>query len=200
MPETTEAGRERVQVALRNGDGTGACPCGFARIVKRQVGASWTVTLQCEECGRSMGGSIKRAEFPKWNEFSEWNAELPQRWSAAFHERSVAHLKQYRDEREQKLRDHRRQYAKWCRESPEWAWLRHQVISRAGGICEACLSNPAVTAHHITYEFGVIPPAWHLRAVCRACHERLHADHLGLVDDWCPQTVRGDEKVSASVG
>jgi hypothetical protein len=51
-------------------------------------------------------------------------------------------------------------------------------MERAGGACEACLDAPAQQVHHLTYDFGKLPPAWELRAVCRGCHERLHAG-------WC---------------
>jgi hypothetical protein len=55
------------------------------------------------------------------------------------------------------------------------------VMRRSRGWCEACLVSKAVTVHHLTYEFGVLPPAWHLRAVCHPYHDRLHTGD----DDWC---------------
>lgn len=40
---------------------------------------------------------------------------------------------------------------------------------------------------HLTYRLGVMPPAWQLRAVCMACHDRLHADKRADEDPWCPR-------------
>ena len=48
-------------------------------------------------------------------------------------------------------------------------------MARADNLCEACLARPASDVHHLTYDLGRLPPAWELRAVCRACHDRLHA-------------------------
>jgi hypothetical protein len=33
----------------------------------------------------------------------------------------------------------------------------------------------------LTYSFGRLPPAWHLKAVCDGCHRRLHDE----ADEWC---------------
>jgi hypothetical protein len=80
-----------------------------------------------------------------------------------------------------KLHQRRADYREWCLSSPDWAAIRDRVLWRSRGFCEACLVEKAVTAHHITYEFGKLPPAWCLKAVCAKCHERLHTEQ----DEWC---------------
>ena len=65
-------------------------------------------------------------------------------------------------------------YHQWLLGSPEWADLRQRVLERANYLCEACLLNGTDDVHHLTYDLGLLPPAWELRAVCRECHERLH--------------------------
>jgi 5-methylcytosine-specific restriction endonuclease McrA len=57
--------------------------------------------------------------------------------------------------------------------SKAWAEIRHRVLERAGGICEACLVKPAVIVHHLTYRYGLKPPMWCLRACCPSCHSRF---------------------------
>ena len=64
-----------------------------------------------------------------------------------------------------------------------WKNLKGLVLKRANGLCEACLKNRAISVHHDGYEFGRLPPAWKLRAVCSDCHQRFHVKTI-LRDDW----------------
>ena len=77
-------------------------------------------------------------------------------------------------------------YGKFLR-SPQWRAISLLVIKRAGGICECCGVNPAVSAHHRDYRFGRLPPLFHLVATCRQCHYRLDAKRFGHHDPWCPK-------------
>jgi hypothetical protein len=72
-------------------------------------------------------------------------------------------------------------YAEWCRTNPEWQELRRRRVLVHSPWCEACLAASATVVHHLTYEFGRIPPAWCLRAVCGPCHRALHQSW----SDWC---------------
>jgi 5-methylcytosine-specific restriction endonuclease McrA len=58
--------------------------------------------------------------------------------------------------------------------TPEWRVMRLRVLKRAQNLCESCLEAAATEVHHVTYENGLMPPAWLLRAVCTLCHDRLH--------------------------
>lgn len=60
--------------------------------------------------------------------------------------------------------------------SPKWRTIRAKVIARAGAICEGCASAPAVQAHHMTYVHMGDEFLWELKAVCKRCHDRFHAD------------------------
>lgn len=75
---------------------------------------------------------------------------------------------------EQRREERRRRYAAWLQTSPEWRRIRARVLRRAGHTCECCLDAEARDVHHETYDMGVLPPAWLLRAVCRTCHEHIH--------------------------
>jgi hypothetical protein len=136
-----------------------------------------TIHIQCSNCGRSRSGALKREDFPYWQDFSLWSDELVERHRELIIERhglsrakTAAATESLASEAAQRRIDYRR----WLLTSPEWATLRDRVLRRAMFICEACLANRAGDVHHITYRLGKLPPAWELRAVCRACHDRLH--------------------------
>lgn len=161
--------RQRVDAVLAAG-----CDCGgdAARLTKRLVASHVTIHMQCERCGRSLSGALPRSGFYFWQDFPEWDTALQDAYWA---ERRTA-LPSPIDH--QQRRD---EYAEWCATSPEWQKLRYQVLWRSRGHCEACLQQPATHVHHVTYSYGKLPPAWHLRAVCNACHNRLHNEE----DEWC---------------
>ena len=198
FPSMTAAGRQRIEAAL----GDKPCRCHQNRVffsmpaeggetatlVKRKIKHYVAVYLQCDTCGAGIGGALARGEHYYWQNYPEWDAEREttyhEKWEAELRQKSeedrALRLENYRLEREQKAAE----YARFCRESPDWHQLRNAVLERASFTCEACLSAPAATAHHLTYEFGPLPPAWYLRAVCRNCHNRLHASKHFEVDDW----------------
>ena len=172
-PRMTTEAHERVEVALR-----GACSgwgCGYDRaaIVKRMVNG-WTVHVQCLRCGRSRSGALKRAEFPTWETFEEWDAERVENWQSSRRHEAVEALANRNEEVARRLAEQSATYREWLRTSPEWADVRVRVLKRSGYICESCLNARATDAHHVTYADGLLPPAWEMRAVCRKCHDAIH--------------------------
>jgi len=58
-------------------------------------------------------------------------------------------------------------------ETEGWYRLRDLVLYQAGYTCHMC-AGMAMTAHHITYKYGILcHPRW-LRAMCWRCHKLLH--------------------------
>lgn len=55
-------------------------------------------------------------------------------------------------------------------ETEEWFQLRDAVIREAKLICRHCQKRRAITAHHKTYDYGIICPKKYLLAVCALCH------------------------------
>lgn len=170
------------------------CSCGgdSARLTKRLVGSGYSVHVQCETCGSSTSGAIKRADFPDWDSLPLFDDQKREAYWAKRDEEARVALAQRRADLLQKTTEslearhaRRKEYADWCRVAPEWAAMRQRVLERANFVCEACLEAPAVTAHHLTYEYGKLPPAWLLKAVCEGCHRRFHADKFGRADEWC---------------
>jgi len=158
------------------------CPgqeCGGteARFTRRLIAASVTIHLQCQRCGKSLAGALKRSEFYNWQDMPEWNESLRSDHDDAQQARfrqSIGEVEAEREKRAAEAARRRSDYRRWLLTSPDWAVLRDRVMRRALLTCEACLANHASDVHHVTYALGRLPPAWELRAVCRACHDRLH--------------------------
>ena len=182
--------RRRAEQCLEGGC---YCKSETATLTRRLIRAAVTVHLQCDQCGRSIGGAQSRQSHYAWQDYRAWDAVLPVEYSRRDaeerHARSVKefpHLYLTDEEREERQQD----YLEWCATSPEWAALREAVVQRAGRLCEACLTAPATTAHHLSYDLGLLPPGWLLKAVCARCHDRIHADKTGQRDEWCPASRR----------
>ena len=192
-PRMTPKARERVEGCLAGGCRAFKCSAVTATLTKRKSRGTMAVSahLQCDGCGRSISGAIGRTDCFTWQDYAEWRQDLQDacnaRRDADIEARSADledRLEAAHDEREQRRAD-REGYLEWCRTSPDWHALSERVMWRSRGHCEACLTAPASTVHHLTYDMGKLPPAWHLRAVCHACHARLHADKRGAADVWC---------------
>src|SRR5690606_27365370 len=138
----------------------------------------------CLTCGGAIGGALKREHHPALESYPLWDEGRRQAYDAERQQQAQAALAQVRErhlaERRAAYEKRRAEYASWLRNSPDWHRLRRRVLERANHVCEACLSSPASEVHHRTYAFGRLPPAWELRAVCIACHDRLHAPG----DEW----------------
>jgi transcription elongation factor Elf1 len=178
--------RERIKQTLETG-----CYCTHdqprtATLVQRNGG----VWLQCDACGSSVGTAMKRADHQKADAYPHWRPTLVTHYDQVAAEWRAQAAKD-RAERtaefatlgatEEDRAARRAEYEVWCRTSPEWSAIKKLILWRSRGHCEACLSGNAQVVHHLTYGFGKLPPAWHLRAVCTSCHGRLHDGD----DDWC---------------
>lgn len=166
--------RDRI-VGLAEHDCSGyECGGTTARFTRRLINGAVTVHLQCQNCGRSMAGPLKRDQFYHWQDFPLWEEEIRTRHNETSREKAAGSLERWKAEVESKAAQRRDEYRRWLLTSPHWADLRMRVMVRARRACEACLSAAATDVHHVTYRLGRLPPAWELRAVCRNCHDRLH--------------------------
>lgn len=137
-----------------------------AVLCKRQKSnGSHVVQLQCCGCGNTKGGSFPRSGHPQWESYPDYDATIWQRYQKALDE-------QRQDARMQWFSDYSQDL-----QMPEWRRLADAVLDRAGHKCEACLIARATIAHHEAYS-PTRPywrvPAFHIRAVCRVCHDRIH--------------------------
>lgn len=178
MPRCTPTLRDRIERCLEPAQCVGyKCDGGFAAMRRRFVGGNETLHVQCTTCGRSISGSVPKRECFEFSSLEQWDDALVEAWRAkeAAEWRAQMHAHQAKIEYLETTRETRRvRYANWLRTSPEWRSVRARVMRRANFVCECCLEAEARDVHHETYELGVLPPAWLLRAVCRTCHQSLH--------------------------
>lgn len=182
--------RERMKEALAVG-----CACKHegqhTASLTRRNGAAW---LQCDDCGHSLGGAMRKDHHPQILTYPTWRTDLIERYAAVREEylserrSSVLLPVLTAEERAELYRQRSREYEYWCRTSPEWKAIKDKVFWRSRGHCECCLNGGAEVVHHLSYQFGKLPPAWHLKAVCGACHERLHC----AGDPWCDHGMARD--------
>lgn len=191
-PRLSPVARERVLERLRTG-----CPScreerregdettgRFAALVMLPcVDGTKQIRLQCQTCGRYVGGALPIAEHPDWKSYPPRDEGKGAAYREAIEAKRGETLERAVAERRAQLfaeRELRREeYAQFLG-TAEWRALRDKVMTRAGGVCEACLAAPAEEVHHLTYDLSWLPPATLLWAVCRRCHERLR----DLGDRW----------------
>lgn len=150
--------------------GCKVCGGGTFVLTRRQkANATWAIELQCDGCGRSTTQPLPRTDHPRWESYRLFDDE---KWGDTRAKRLAGAVEGW---------ERRAEYREWLRVSPEWHDLRLSVLTRDGNVCQACLVARASDVHHRTYDFGRVPPAWHLVSVCRPCHERL----AEFGDPWC---------------
>jgi len=164
MPRMLEEATLKVHHCLSAG-----CHCGgeTATLRQRKIQANVCIHLQCDNCGRSISGSLKRAEHLFWQSYPFWDDVLAEHgW------KNGAPDKEAIDNAWKKTRE---EYRNIFLSSPEWKKMRELVLQRDRWLCQACLSRRATDVHHNGgYVQGLLPPAWKLKAVCRECHDKLH--------------------------
>lgn len=182
MPRMTPEALQRVTDALAPACSGYMCESSSASLRKRNTRGIVTVHLQCEGCGRSLGGAMKRDQHYFWQSYEDWDENIIEEHRNYVNQESATHLAGWdakfaaqKQISEQVAKERSEWYSRVFLTTPEWRHARDRVMWRSRGICEACLDNPAQDVHHITYAMGKLPPAWELKAVCRACHKRLHA-------------------------
>ena len=182
FPRMGVEAQERVRSALAKPCDGYLCDCPTATLRRRNARGTVTVHLQCDGCGRSLGGAMRRAEHYLWQSYAEWDDRLQSAHSERIEReryRSIDAFQAMMADRharsDAEAAERREEYRTLFLRSPEWRALAGRVMARADNLCEACLARPASDVHHLTYDLGRLPPAWELRAVCRACHDRLHA-------------------------
>jgi 5-methylcytosine-specific restriction endonuclease McrA len=166
--------------------------CEHGRKEVRRMTASNGVVhyvRQCLDCGHNCGAVPKapglRGRPPPWDE------ALRQDWARKCREHFAGRQAAQASERDA---------AWWARydevmASPEWRERRRLVMLRSGGVCEGCGRKQAVHVHHLSYANLGDEFLWELRAVCEACHARIHPHRFGQ-----RAPAAGDEPGAAAAG
>jgi hypothetical protein len=125
---------------------------------------------QCYRCGEK-SAQLKQADVTDFEQKSAQPADdgIRRRW----YERRSARYSQLQEAARQEEQD-----AWWERyeaylESPKWK-LKSRMVVKRDKVCQACLSRPAVQAHHKSYKYVFDEPLFDLVGVCLQCHHKLH--------------------------
>lgn len=128
----------------------------------------------CAFCGSKLSANIPH-QIAKGQEKNAHLDAMASR-SLDYSTKRLEVLREIKDATAKKLQVARRaEYADY-RESPQWKALTDRVIRRAKGVCEGCLTEPAILAHHKTYDHLGEEFAFELLALCSECHDRFHED------------------------
>lgn len=145
--------------------------CGAAGSqLRRRVIANGSIQFvaQCLTCGRSASNPVAKSSL-KTQSLTPWDESL---------------AKSYDEEQALQRQDEK---AEWFEQhddylrTPAWRAKRAAVLLRAKGLCEGCGLRPATQVHHLSYEHWQDELLWELVAICRECHERVHAERKVLV-------------------
>jgi len=130
------------------------------------------IRRQCLRCGSSDGNAIKRdaikVDPPPFDE------SLALKFDAAKRADYDAILRKHLALQQRREASHQKEYDAY-RYSPKWMEKRRKVFERANGICEGCREQTATEVHHLTYEHIYNEFLFELVALCRSCHNQVHA-------------------------
>jgi 5-methylcytosine-specific restriction endonuclease McrA len=138
------------------------------REIRRRIIADGRVSYvsQCEACGHtSLPISAKKA-LAQSPSPPPYDHVMESRWRAA---KSAEYVRAYHELKPAL----RAEYLAYLA-SPQWAQKRIEILERANGLCEIC-AQIASQVHHLHYRNIGKEQAGDLMAVCRVCHELIHA-------------------------
>jgi hypothetical protein len=138
------------------------------REVRRRIIADGRVSYvsQCIACGHTslpISAKKARAQSPSPPDYDNF---MESRWRAA---KRAEYVQAYLDLKPDLQAEYRAYLA-----SPQWAQKRVEVLGRANSLCEIC-TQVASQVHHLHYHNIGNEQAGDLMAVCRECHELIHA-------------------------
>lgn len=143
------------------------CHCAKTEVRERTIrGGSKQFIRQCLDCGESVGNAVKHAGSARVFDESLRDAVREMQKAA----RDAA--------RQEESNFWWGEYKRYM-SSPEWKFLRVQILARDKQVCQGCLLATATDVHHRTYEHFGKEFAFELISLCKPCHERMHdtADH-----------------------
>lgn len=134
------------------------------------AGGGTALHQQCMRCGVRIGQALKRTGSPP-----PADPSIEARYKLANEQRIEAVLIKHIDAQAAQDATQLRDYDAYIL-SPEWAERRRRVINRCGNLCEGCGGAPVSDVHHLTYRHFGEEFLFELVGLCRACHERIHAE------------------------
>jgi hypothetical protein len=184
MPRMSQAQIDLVIAHLQTGCTT--CRSHTGTMTRRATASGGLhACIQCDGCGKAVSNALRKAEHYEFMNYPLFDEAKREEYQDGYARRRIETREARNAQVMAGLVTKEEDYQTKLRSSVEWRSLRGLVLQRARFTCEACLKSPAENVHHLTYEYGMLPPAWFLRAVCRNCHDRIHADKHGKRDEWC---------------
>ena len=136
---------------------------------------------QCQVCGCNIG-RVKVADLNNNDKVNAigFNEDLRRNRNHKFQVRfdelskdwTRKHAEKQQEQRKRETESWFNNYSDYLK-SEKWKSKSRLVIAR-DKTCQACLRNPAVQAHHKTYDNVGDEPLFDLVGICLPCHEKLH--------------------------
>jgi hypothetical protein len=126
---------------------------------------------QCQRCGKKTTSSLRYADLTpaEMAAAPPLDDELEKTWVNRRWERRTELYQEAVQEEKQAWWERYEAYL----ETPKWQLKSGRVCER-DKLCQACLSRPAVQAHHKDYRHVGDEPLFDLVGVCLECHRKLH--------------------------
>jgi 5-methylcytosine-specific restriction endonuclease McrA len=148
--------------------------------VQTAVDQSKRVRNQCLDCGSLLGPAQRRP--PNFDSLPPENAALKSSRDRKVAETRSAIAIRHSDIQTRKDSDWWQRYNQYLT-TDAWRGRREKVFKRCDGVCEGCGDAKADEVHHRTYDHVFDEFLFELVALCKSCHDRIHAtDH----DDGLP--------------
>lgn len=131
---------------------------------------------QCLDCGRAIGNVLKHEIALRETQGNPkpFDEQLREDTYKRYNEYKIKNI----SDNYVTMQVADNQWWEWYNEylkSPKWDAKRQRVIQRCRGVCEGCMTWPAVHVHHLTYKNVGDELLFQLVGLCRSCHEKSHA-------------------------
>jgi hypothetical protein len=160
------------------------CRCERTHLTRRRLAnGTFAFYMQCLRCGRATSAAVAKGEAEKMSrrmglasaeQLAPWNEAIGAAYEARRKEWVEARRLEQMARREDADIERTERYQAYLK-TPDWRRIRDQVIERAGGLCEGCREATATEVHHLTYRHVFAEFLFELVALCRDCHQRVHA-------------------------
>lgn len=158
----------------------------YRRMLRRPVGGMWqgkprtTICAICTNCSNVIVRGIPEVNTHEISVATglsvinvtdgEWE-NIEKQYEKYCEDRREQYRRDAEDEKSQRANDYKAYLL-----TKDWADRRTAVFQRDNYLCQGCRINRAVQVHHLTYKNIFREPLFDLVAICKSCHDQLHAD------------------------
>lgn len=135
------------------------------------------VRTQCSRCG-DVGPVVSQERCPLPDGLPWVDPKIRMRYLEEKQQATAAIHRAFREEAQRQgvilEYEVREEYERYIN-GPVWAARRKRVLERDQYLCQACLDCKATQVHHLTYGHFGDELMFELIAICKRCHDRIHA-------------------------